>query len=327
MKRILVVAFCLLWLFPEETAAGEKALEKRMCRHVETLASDHFEGRGAQTRGDTLAVTYLLGELRAQRGISLLGNDGLQRFSAEGQEGEQVASFNIVGWIEGNDPRLKDEVVVIGAHYDHVGYEEELDEDGNILARKTFYGADDNASGVAFVLELARELGKHRKQLKRSVMIVFFGAEEEGLLGSEYLCRHPVWPPEKRLVYMVNADMVGRLTPGRGLTLWGVGSAFESEAFIRSVPFPLADEVKMNYVVGDDGGSDHRSFYDIARIPVLCFTTGIHADYHQPGDTAQKINFYGMSILYDYARRIIRGVTETGRPMTYDPAANFKNVE
>jgi aminopeptidase YwaD len=194
---------------------------------------------------------------------------------------------NVVGFIPGSDPALRDEVIVIGAHYDHLGYGEVgslAPEPGDIHP-----GADDNASGTAAIMELARLLAQNRDRLKRSVLVIAFSAEEEGLLGAEYFVQNPTVPREN-IVAMLNFDMVGRMSNNR-VSVSGVGTAAEWEGILKA-----ANSADLSLQLGQSasGGSDHMPFMR-REIPVLFFFTGMHPDYHRPSDTWEKINYEGQA--------------------------------
>jgi Zn-dependent M28 family amino/carboxypeptidase len=313
VRKIIFITLLLLLRPLCGTAQSLKRLDADFRAWIGVLAGETMAGREAGSAADTLAATYLRDFLAAQKGIELLFGEGMQPFTAESREG-QVHSFNVVGLIEGSDPALKNEIVLIGAHYDHMGPESN-DSTGE---SEMLYGADDNASGTAMVMELARRLAKDRKKLKRSVMIAFFGAEEEGLLGSRHLSRNlPV--EQDRIVCMVNFDMVGRLTTERGLEVIGLGSGAELMERVQSVPVPFAPLAEVKTIAPITGASDHLPFYR-RGIPAFMLITGIHSDYHREGDTPDKINYSGMALIYRYARAILDGLAVEGWPVTFQKA-------
>ncbi len=196
---------------------------------------------------------------------------------------ERLEDANVIGLIEGSDPQLKNEVVVIGAHYDHVG----VSISGG--QKRIFNGADDNASGTSGLLELAQYFAANRERIKRSLLFIAFGAEERGLIGSRHFVENPTVPLE-RVVAMVNMDMIGRL---RNDTLFVLGIA-SSPAWKDLV----ADiNSQFNFTLRDSpglfGASDHFSFYN-KGIPVLFFFTGMHENYHRPSDDWETLNYEGM---------------------------------
>jgi len=190
---------------------------------------------------------------------------------------------NVVGVLRGRDANLTAEAVVIGAHYDHLG----LGERNSLApsqAGKVHAGADDNASGTSVLLELARALGERKRDLRRSIVFLAFSGEELGLLGSAYYTKNPEWPLEKTAA-MINLDMVGRPKDGK-LIIGGVGS---SPGFKELVEKANRTGLNVSTTAGAFGGSsDHISFY-VKNIPVLFFFSGLHADYHKPSDTPDKI--------------------------------------
>jgi Predicted aminopeptidases len=204
---------------------------------------------------------------------------------------------NVIGFIPGSDPQLRDEVIVIGAHYDHLGYGEVgslAPEPGDIHP-----GADDNASGTAAIMELARLLAQNRDRLKRSVLVIAFSAEEEGLLGAEYFLQNPTVPREN-IVAMLNFDMVGRMTNNR-VSISGVGTAAEWEGILKAAN---TENLNLQLSQSASGGSDHMPFMR-REIPVLFFFTGMHPDYHRPSDTWEKINYEGQAQIVALAERVV----------------------
>jgi hypothetical protein len=263
----------------------------------------------------------------------------------------EAPAANVVGILEGSDAKLKNEVVVIGAHYDHLGRGGQ----GSLAGREgeIHHGADDNASGVAGLLELARTFAGERKSVRRTMVFIAFGGEEEGLLGSSYYVRNPSLPLAQT-VAMINLDMIGRMKENK-LIVGGVGTAQEWKEWIAKVnsglrlnvaagtPSPEAESKRGNYpvVTGTDGGrvasaatggrfaltltedgfgpSDHASFY-AKQTPVLFFWTGTHEDYHKPSDTADRVNYEGELRIVSFVRDIVRLVDARDARPTYTVA-------
>ncbi|MBI1246388.1 M28 family peptidase [bacterium] len=198
---------------------------------------------------------------------------------------------NVIGMIEAPNA-TSDEVIIIGAHYDHLG----MGGPGSLapLTREIHNGADDNASGTTALLTLARRLKEHQDKLHHRILVIAFSGEEEGLLGSAHYVKEPVIPLDKTLM-MFNLDMVGRLNENK-LIAMGSGTAEMFE--------PLLDRLNEKHkfeLTKDPGGfgpSDHASFY-AKKLPVLAFFTGTHSDYHRPSDDVEKINFEGMARIID----------------------------
>ena len=192
---------------------------------------------------------------------------------------EQRRTANVIGILPGTDPALASEAIVLGAHYDHLGR----------AGGAVHPGADDNASGTAVVLGLARAFAAAGGSA-RTLVVALFSGEEIGLLGSAHYVKEPAVPIE-RTVAMLNFDMVGRMRNDR-LTVGGI----ESGANLRALLAQATSGDRLDLVLHDSpyGPSDHTSFYS-AGVPVLFFHTGVHGDYHTPGDTADKLNVAGMA--------------------------------
>jgi hypothetical protein len=198
---------------------------------------------------------------------------------------------NVAAVLPGSDPNLKDEYVVIGAHYDHIGF----GEFGALMPQaqgRIHHGADDNASGTAVLLDLAHRLSQLQVKPARSIVFVAFSAEELGLYGSRHFVER--WPAIASTKAMVNLDMVGRLRDNR-LTVFGARSGKNLGVIVGASARQLGLDINESDGVG---GSDHMSFYN-KKIPVLHFFTGTHADYHRPTDTWDKLNIEGMGKVSD----------------------------
>lgn len=211
---------------------------------------------------------------------------------------------NVIGLMPGAGA-LKDEYVVVGAHYDHVG----MGGMGSLAPGTVAVhnGADDNGSGTVTMLEVARQLSTVKSDNRRSLIFMAFTAEESGLLGSAHYVRNPRWPLENT-VAMINLDMVGRLLNDE-LTVYGTGTAAEFPAMIDRLNSQF--NFKIVKVPQGRGASDHANFYD-AKIPVFHFFTGLHNEYHRPTDDVGLINVGGM-------QRISRMVSELAREIVEAP--------
>jgi hypothetical protein len=208
-------------------------------------------------------------------------------------------SSNVIGYLEGTDPTLKNDVIVIGAHYDHLGYGGEGSGSLKPDTVAIHHGADDNASGTAGLLELAQAFSFRRAELKRSVLFISFSGEEEGLLGSEYYVKNPTIPLD-RTVAMINMDMIGRLH-NRKLIVYGTGTSGEFDSLVTR---PNADSSFVLSLVKDGfGPSDQSSFYG-KKIPVYFFFTDLHSDYHRPSDTWDKLNYDGMEKVVRFVEKV-----------------------
>ncbi len=236
-----------------------------------------------------------------------------------------VNAHNVIGILPGTHPKLKSEAIVIGAHYDHLGRGGQ----GSLAANSTeiHHGADDNASGTAAIIELAREFARARNN-KRTLIFIAFSGEEEGLFGSNFYVNNPIFPLDKT-VAMINLDMVGRLKDQR-LTIGGIGTASEWKSLVElknDLTLPKTEgsmyETAFRFALqlSEDGfgPSDHSSFYS-KKIPVLFFFTGTHNDYHKPSDTVDKINFGGEHDVINYVSSIIKVIDENSQRPTYTVA-------
>lgn len=210
---------------------------------------------------------------------------------------QKVTTRNVVGILRGNDPKLASEFIVIGGHYDHLGFGGPGSGSRTPDTVAIHYGADDNASGTAGVIQLAEKFAGQRKSLKRSIVFVAFAAEEMGLLGSKEFTREPLIDL-KKVSAMINLDMIGRLNPEtKSITIGGSGTSAQSDSLIQALS--INRSFKISRSPEGYGPSDHASFYS-ENIPVFFFFTGAHEDYHTPADVADKINYQGEKDILDY---------------------------
>src|SRR5262245_37161707 len=257
---------------------------------VRYLADDALAGRLAGSPGERCAGGYIAGEF-AKIKLRPAGDDGtffqsLSLASALNPHAPGGTGRNVIAALDGADPRRKDEWIVIGAHYDHLG------EGGNPSSlapedKGIHNGADDNASGVSVVLSAARALAAGPRPA-RSVLFIAFTGEESGLLGSTHFVAHPTIAG--RIIAMINLDMVGRLGQGP-LIVYGVDTAEEWRALVE----PAATRAGITIATRGEGygPSDHTAFYT-KDIPVLHLFTNTHTDYHKPDDDADKIDGPGL---------------------------------
>ncbi len=216
----------------------------------------------------------------------------------------KAETYNVIGYL----PAKSDEYLVLGAHYDHLGYGGPGSGSLAPDELKIHYGADDNASGSAGLLELARYFAKRKHRLQRNLVFIAFGAEEMGLLGSAYFVNHPTFPLEKT-VAMLNMDMIGRMKDS-ALAISGIGTAKEFEELCKS---ENRENFKLKLSPDGFGPSDHSSFY-AKNIPVLFFFTGNHPNYHKPSDTWEKINYADEARIVRYVARLIEKIDASPRP-------------
>jgi len=245
---------------------------------------------------------------------------------------KEVPVKNVVGVLAGSGP-LADETVVVGAHYDHLGYGSgPLSAGGAPAQGKVHYGADDNGSGTAGLLELARRFGAMADRRGRRLVFVAFTGEERGLFGSVYYCNHPAFPLA-RTAAMVNLDMIGRLRTGPGdwlglttkprMVVYGTGTG---DTFDRTVDAAETRYgLKILKVPGGIGRSDHESFYR-KKVPVLFLFTGLHDQYHKPTDTLDTIDFPGMATVVGLTEDLVLDLgTTLVRPRYREQTGGFED--
>jgi hypothetical protein len=223
--------------------------------------------------------------------------------------------------LEGADPLLKNEYIVIGAHYDHLGIDQ-LKESSMYKGKdkQIHNGADDNASGTSGLLEVAEKLASMKGLLKRSIIFAAFSGEELGILGSTYMTNN--FPADiKNVTGMLNMDMIGRLNEENSLTIIGAGTASEWKELLNG---KNSYGFKLGMSEGGSGGSDHQAFSN-KNIPVLFFFTGTHSDYHKPTDDAEKINIEGETKVANYVFDIALALDKLEKRLQYvkveEPAA------
>ena len=249
-------------------------------RHITFLASDTLEGREAGSRGGAAACRYLVGELE-KLGLAPAGENS--RYTQD-----FVPSYrNVLGLLPAQGPDASDDFVLIGAHYDHVGYGRRGNSHGPI--GYIHNGADDNASGTAALLEIAEALAASSAPRRHAVLFAFWDAEEINLNGSEHWCTHPT-VPLKRIRLAINVDMIGRLSD-RGVEVHGARTAAGLRT--RLARANAVSDVFLDFQNSHLRNSDHYSFLQ-RRMPYLMIDTREHADYHRPSDDVDRLNFDGL---------------------------------
>jgi hypothetical protein len=233
-------------------------------------------------------------------------------------EQKQVETQNVVAILPGIDAELMNEYVIIGAHHDHLGMGGPGSGSRALDTIAIHNGADDNASGVAAVIELA-EKAAAEKNNRRTIIFATFGAEEMGLVGSRAFVNNP--PVDlKKVVAMFNFDMVGRLdTTSNSLSIGGTKTSLETEDILKS----LNPGFSLSLSGEGTGPSDHSSFY-LQGIPVFFVSTGAHSDYHTPSDDAEFINYKGVQKVTTYAYDLISEVSNRDRKLTYQEAGSMQ---
>jgi hypothetical protein len=290
---------------------GKSSVE-RMKADVYYLASNTLEGRGVATRGIDLAAEHIRAEFK-RIGLKSGTPDGsfFQPFEyAASPQASRVALRNVVGVLEGKG-EVANETIVIGAHFDHLGLGRS-DSPTSVRSSDLIYpGADDNASGVAAILELARRFASRATPPRRRMVFIAFGAEEAGLVGSgHYVSKDPLFPI-RDTVTMVNFDMVGRLRENV-LGIAGDQSAGE----FADVLAEADDKSPLRLMLGGADypeDSDHAPFANVG-VPILYVCTGSHEDRHTPSDTAVKVNFDGMEEVVGLCETVLDRLQAGRRP-------------
>ena len=291
-------------------------------RHVATLADDTFEGREGGSRGGRAAAGYIIEEIEKIRAAA-------PDLVPAGDDGSWLQPFggmrNILVLLPGADPEVADELVVVGAHYDHVGY-------GN--AQNSFgpfgfvhNGADDNASGVAGLLEIMEALPRLPQRPRRPILFAFWDGEEKGLLGSHHFLRvRPTAVAAKQVVFSVNLDMIGRLRGGR-LEVYGSRTAAGLRSAVvlaNNAPGNAAGlELAFDWDIEDD--SDHDPFI-AAKIPTIMFHTGLHDQYHRPADDTHLVNLEGIEPVARLALGFVTAIADDpGQPPPFRPECRLES--
>ena len=308
MKNILFLIF-LGFIFACTPAINQ---ENRIEEDATFLASDALEGRQTGTKGEKEAATYIENRFK-ELGLEPKGTNGfLQTFSFKPKTNPHdevkfdvngdgtIAGNNVIGFIDNK----AENTIVIGAHFDHLGFGGE----GSLYRdaiKAVHNGADDNASGIAVLLNLAAKLTA--KNTNNNYLFMAFSGEEMGLLGSNYFVKNPTIDI-KKVSYMINMDMVGRMKKDSTLAVYGTGTSPIFKQVLKS----YNTNFKLVQQESGVGPSDHTSFY-LADIPVLHFFTGQHEDYHKPSDDSEKLNYDGMKLISEYIFNIISDLDDNGK--------------
>ncbi len=303
MRAILVILIAIVVFSCKETQVNSVSMKE----DVAILANDSLNGRKTGSDGERKAADYIAKRFE-DLGLQPQGSEGFfQKFTYKASKNpHQEAEFtaenndstetgqNVIAYLDNK----AENTVVIGAHYDHLGMggEGSLYREGEAIHN----GADDNASGVAMMLHLADSLQKKGSPKNNNYLFIAFSGEEEGLLGSNYFVKNPTIDT-KKVTYMLNMDMVGRLNSENTLAVYGVGTS----PVLKQTVHANAGSLNISENESGVGPSDHTSFY-LADIPVLHFFTGQHEDYHKPSDDTEKVNFEGMKIVSNYIFSIIK---------------------
>ncbi|MDA0912621.1 MAG: M28 family peptidase [Bacteroidetes bacterium] len=311
---VICYSFILLQGCNSTSNLDEVDTQSRLKETVAALTDSTMEGRETGTAGERLAGNWIADQFE-KAGLTVRGDSGaFQQFSYKPHPPMQMhgsgdslqLGMAVVKEIIGQNVLHSIESScgthwgVIGAHYDHLGYGDE-----NSLFRgepTIHFGADDNASGVAGMIELAQRMKNH--PIGHSLLFAAFSGEEKGLWGSNYYCEHPTIPLDS-VRFMINFDMIGRLR-GDTLAVYGTGT---SPGWMELLEACNEDSLILVPSESGVGPSDHTSFY-LEDIPVLHFFTGQHPDYHKPTDTADKIDYEGIEKIVNFVERVVRKLSQ-----------------
>ncbi|QDK82275.1 M20/M25/M40 family metallo-hydrolase [Spirosoma sp. KCTC 42546] len=278
------IYFVFLLTLLTNTTFGQEPSATRITKHIHKLASDKMQGRGTGSPENAKAARYVEKYFK-KYGLKPLGTDGYyQSFTAKVRRVVVPDSLrkaaNVIGFLDNGAPYT----IVIGAHYDHLGLGRQGSSLDSLPQGKIHNGADDNASGVAGLLEIAHYFTKNGVKEPYNFLFMAFGAEELGLQGSRYFLNNPTLPLDK-LNFMVCMDMIGRYNPDRGVGIGGYGTSDTWPIVFKGAE----SSIKFFTDRAGNGGSDNAAFY-AKQIPVLFFHTGGHPDYHKPSDDPDKID-------------------------------------
>ena len=315
-KWVIVLPF---YLFTCSLLSAQKQDDMRQT--VEYLASQELGGRYPGTAGDTLASEFIAGKLRSLKLKPVVKGKKKKAFYHDFTYGKekQITTHNIIAVVPGKDKQLRNEYIVVGSHYDHLGMGGQGSGSRRPDTLGVHPGADDNASGDAVVLELARHFKKARSP--RSIIFAFFGAEEQGLVGSKKFLEWMKQEDNQRknlpnnikgIVAMVNLDMVGRMRD-HALSVSGTGTSSGFKAMAEQV----AEQKNLHVTCVPDGyGPSDQASFVAADIPVLFLTTGGHMEYHTPADVPSTLNYDGMQETLEFTQELVTRLA--GMPGTPD---------
>jgi Tol biopolymer transport system component len=290
---------------------AELAQQKSLKNHITYLSSDDLKGRLTGSKEEQLAADYLVKEFKKLKLKPYDGKNYLQSFEYKVKLNPQDSlavknntGKNVIAYLDNKASKT----IIIGGHYDHLGLNEHNHSTKPNSKGEIHNGADDNASGVAGVLELARMLSQNKTVEKANYIFVLFSGEEDGLIGSKFMAE-TIKQKYPNVSLMINLDMIGRLNAMKSLNVGGVGT---NPNFTKIVEKNKPAGFNLTLDESGVGPSDHTSFY-LKDIPVLFFFTGTHDDYHKPSDDEEKINYYGVRNIVDYVFRVSNEISEVDK--------------
>lgn len=291
-------------------------LSLKLKKHVSFLADDSQQGRGLGTNGIERARSYIKQEFKSA-GLKPFYSSYMMPFQFR-ENLSLVQGVNLVGYVEGTDPKLKDEYIVIGAHYDHLGYKVHQENDTII-----YNGADDNASGTAGLIELAHYFSNPDNKIKRSIIFIAFDAEESGLIGSTKFVENPPVPLQN-IKTMFSLDMIGMLSKNNGLDLKGLDFLDKGhEIFQEAVE---GKGIKLRNTKKEiERQTDTAPFGDVG-IPSVHVFTGLESPYHEPNDTYDLLDYEGMAKIVEILSQSIKSLANENE-ITLAKRVNEKMIQ
>lgn len=297
MKKYGILTMIILSLFIQLQAQN---IDKETLReHVTYLASDELLGRGFGSEQGKIAAEYIISHFKSTGIVPLL--DGYRHAFTHRTGSLNIEGNNIVGLIEGRDPDLKDEYIILGAHYDHVGWELQ---DGDTVV---YNGADDNASGIAGILEIGRVLAANQDKLGRSVVLIAFDGEETGLIGSSHFVDEGMMDFDQ-VKAMFSLDMIGMYEKHGGVDLLGIGLIEEEKQLLEAAlsQVPLVVSKQNDNVVYR---TDTEPFGSIG-IPAVHVFTGTESPYHKPEDDSDLLDYDGMALITEFMVALVEEMSD-----------------
>jgi hypothetical protein len=294
-------------------AALESVTASDLRRHVDFLAADTLEGRDAGSRGGQAAGGYLIDQLRRMK---------LHGGAADGAFHQTLPTGgrNILAIVPGGDEKLRRQVIVVGAHYDHVGYGNRGNSNGPLGLIHN--GADDNASGTSGLLEIAQALATLPRPPRRTILLAWWDGEEDGLLGSKHWMANSTVAKD-RLALMFNMDMIGRLRNDR-VEVTGVRTGRGFRRWISQHNAAPALSLDFQWEIKDN--SDHAPFHN-AGVPIVMLHTGLHDDYHRPSDDVERLSVDGMTRVTRLMLSLLLGAADSDSLPTFRSASRSEASE
>jgi hypothetical protein len=313
-----IIFLLLSWSFlsgflPAQNIATDSPAQ-RLQTHLSILAADSLEGRGLGTQGKIMAKNYIAKHFESF-GLLPYDEDYFQDFDLRIQL-VNILGTNVVGYLPGADPILKDEFIVIGAHYDHLGYFFRGDE------KVIYNGADDNASGTAAVIELARYFSENRESIGRSIIFIAFDAEESGLIGAERFINENTTFSTSDIRLMFSLDMVGMYSAHKKVDMRGSGSLDGGVKIIENVA--ARQGIKLGSTASDVSRYTDTAPFGDAGIPAIHAFTGTKSPYHKPEDTWDLLDYEGMAEIIGFLQELI---TELSHVPELKPSGQFAALQ